>query len=72
MNINQQLFDFIQKSPSPFHAIQTISQQLEQQGFQKLHEHESWKLQPDGKYYVTRNRSPLWLLHFPKNNFKGF
>lgn len=72
MNINQQLFDFIQKSPSPFHAIQTISQQLEQQGFQKLHEHESWKLQPEGKYYVTRNRSSIVAFALPKEEFQGF
>ena len=72
MSINQQLFDFIEKSPSPFHAINAMSELLEQNGFVALQENQTWKLQPEGKYYVTRNRSSIVAFEMPKGEFDGF
>lgn len=72
MNINQQLFDFIEKSPTPFHAVQTIYEMLEQQGFEKLPEQGIWKLVPQGKYYVTRNKSSIVAFALPKEQPEGF
>ncbi|RLN45255.1 hypothetical protein BBJ29_002529 [Phytophthora kernoviae] len=52
---------FINKSPSPFHAVYETVQQLTAAGFKQLHEEDSWKeaVQPNGKYYVTRNQSAI-------------
>lgn len=57
--ISQQLLSFIQKSPSCFHAIQTIKERLENEGFEELKECESWHLHKGGRYFVTRNGSSL-------------
>jgi aspartyl aminopeptidase len=54
------LLDFINNSPTPFHAVKTMTDILEQSGFKQLHESESWSKQVlDQKYYVTRNDSSI-------------
>jgi len=64
------LLNFIQKSPTPFHAVQTMVTMLEEDGFERLNESQAWQMksQPiQGKYYVTRNDSSLiaFTLHQP-------
>ena len=53
------LLDFIQASPTPFHATRTMAESFISQGFTQLNEADSWNLQPGGKYLVTRNDSSL-------------
>jgi len=56
------LLEFIKKSPTPFHAVQTMVDVLENAGFQRLDETEQWsvKQQPSsGRYFVTRNDSSI-------------
>lgn len=50
---------FLEKSPTPFHAVKNICSILEKSGFVKLDESEAWNLKPNGKYIVTRNGSAL-------------
>ena len=56
------LIDFIARSPTPFHAVETMSGLLQEAGFEKLDERDQW---PDGeslqggRYYVTRNDSSI-------------
>ncbi|GGM06112.1 M18 family aminopeptidase [Pseudomonas asuensis] len=57
--LNQGLIDFLASSPTPFHATATLSRRLEQAGFQRLDERETWHIRPGGRYYVTRNDSSL-------------
>ncbi len=57
--ITRNLMDFIQKSPTAFHAIDTIGQDLAKAGYQQLTEGETWSLSPGGRYFVTRNGSSL-------------
>ena len=59
MEINRitELTDFIEQSPTAFHAVQNLKTMLDKDGFQELKEAEKWHLEPDGKYYVTRNNS---------------
>lgn len=57
--IAQNLIDFIDKSPTMFHTIETIKQKLVNQGFIHLHQHEKWNLKIGGKYYITSNDSAL-------------
>src|SRR5690554_5972483 len=55
----QKLFDFLDSSPTPFHATANMAQALQQAGFSALDEQQPWQLQAGGKYYVTRNDSSL-------------
>ena len=56
---NQGLMSFIQRSPTPFHAVLTMTSELEKAGFQVLNEHDAWEIQPGASYYVTRNGSSI-------------
>lgn len=53
------LLDFLRRSPTPFHAVENMTAQLRQAGFQPLLEADSWQLQRGGRYYVVRNDSSL-------------
>jgi len=57
--LNQALCNFLNNSPTPFHAVANMAEQLEGGGFLRLDEAASWKLQAPGKYFVTRNNSSL-------------
>ncbi|XP_076456276.1 aspartyl aminopeptidase-like isoform X2 [Babylonia areolata] len=52
---------FINKSPSPFHAVDELKKKLVAHGFQELRERDtrSWKIQPTSKYFVTKNHSTI-------------
>jgi len=56
---NQGLLNFIDASPTPFHATQTMALQLLEAGFIELLEGEQWSLESGKKYFVTRNLSSL-------------
>lgn len=68
----QNFQEFIRRSPSAFHAVENICQTLSQNGFQPLQERETWNIVPDGKYYVTRNRSSVIALTIPEKGFSHF
>ena len=57
--LNEQLLDFIHRSPSMFHAIASIRAELDAAGYMPLLETEAWHIEPDGKYYTVRNGSSL-------------
>lgn len=57
--MHNQLLEFIQNSPSMFHAITNLQSTLEQNGFTELKETEAFNIVPGGKYYVTRNQSSI-------------
>lgn len=56
---NERLFDFLKSSPTPFHAVANMADQLENAGFQKLDERDAWHLESGQRYYVTRNDSTI-------------
>ncbi len=56
---NQQLIDFLGRSPTPFHAVATMKQQLLAAGFTELDERAPWRLEAAGRYLVSRNGSAL-------------
>jgi aspartyl aminopeptidase len=55
----QALLDFIDASPSPWHAVQTTEEHLRAAGYARLEETERWKLAPGGRYYVVRGGSSI-------------
>lgn len=68
----RRLLDFIQKSPTSFHAAENAAAILKEQGFVRLQENREWKLQPGGDYYVMRNGSSLLAFSIPEQPFAGF
>lgn len=59
------LCDFLQQSPTPWHATQNMAKRLEQAGFTRLEETANWQLAPGKRYYVTRNDSSLIAFQLP-------
>jgi len=55
----QDLLNFIDASPSPWHAVNTVAHQLNTQGFKQLHETEAWQLNAGESYYVTRGGASI-------------
>ena len=55
----QSLLDFIDRSPTPFHAVQEITSTLSNKGFIEIKETDAWRLKPNGRYFLTRNDSSL-------------
>ncbi len=53
------LCDFLKSGVTPFHVVQTSITLLEQAGYQRLYDTEKWQLNPQGRYYVTRNDSSI-------------
>lgn len=70
--VNQELFSFIESSPTAFHAVETMQQMLDAEGYQQLLESRAWELQAGGKYYVMRNGTSLLAFRIPKKEFTGF
>jgi aspartyl aminopeptidase len=58
-DLNAGLCNFIQASPTPFHAVENLSEALEEAGYQQLHESDQWQLKPEQAYFVCRNSSSL-------------
>ena len=63
---NQELTDFLNASPTTFHATAYMVNQLDKAGFQALNESESWSLKANGQYYVTRNDSSIIAFNYGK------
>lgn len=56
----QDLLDFIDASPSPWHVGANIAGRLESADFQALEESERWpQLRPGGRYFVVRGESSV-------------
>ena len=56
---SQSLIEFIQASPTPFHAAMSLAERLQAAGYQQLDEREEWAIEEGGRYYVLRNQSSL-------------
>jgi aspartyl aminopeptidase len=70
MNAHQQaqaLLDFIDESPSPWHAVASIERQLKAFGFKRLDETHQWTLSTQGRYYVVRGDGSIIAFVLGKN-----
>ncbi|KAH9462991.1 hypothetical protein Pst134EA_015079 [Puccinia striiformis f. sp. tritici] len=60
--IVEKFISFINRSPTPFHAVHNAIDRLEDAGFIRLKERDHWNnqnIQKGGKYFVTRNQSSI-------------
>lgn len=55
----RELLDFIDHSPSSYHAVNSVEQQLAAFKFERLDEREKWSLKSGGRYYVIRDDSSI-------------
>ncbi len=70
-NISQQLLEFIENSPTCFHAVQAMTDILSAEGFTELKENQKWHVENGGRYFVTRNGSSLTAFTVPVQEMKG-
>nr|WP_300005878.1 M18 family aminopeptidase [Tissierella sp.] len=55
----EDLIDFIDKSPSAFHAAKNVEEKLLDNGFKRLNLEDKWSLEKEGKYYTVKNNSAV-------------
>mgnify|MGYP000249851281 CR=1 FL=1 len=53
------LLDFIDESPSAFHAVKSIENKLISFDFKALKETDIWNIKPGGRYYIIRDDSSI-------------
>jgi len=57
--LNAGLMQFVQASPTPYHAVASLSAELDAAGFTRLEENARWQLERNRGYYVTRMGSSI-------------
>lgn len=57
----EHLLDFIDASPSPWHAVASVETAIQKFHFVRLDETAKWQLQAGGRYYVVRDDSSIVL-----------
>jgi aspartyl aminopeptidase len=57
----EHLLDFIDASPSPWHAVASVETAIQKFHFVRLDETTKWQLQAGGRYYVVRDDSSIVL-----------
>ena len=70
--VNEKLLTFLSRSPTAFHAVFNLKQELIASGFTELREMDQWALVPGGKYYVERNGSAVLSFILPEGRADSF
>ena len=68
--ITQELFAYIDASPTAFHAAAEAAKRLEAAGYVKLEKETEARTAAGGKYYMTRNDSSLIAFRIPKEEVR--
>ncbi|MCF0259311.1 MAG: M18 family aminopeptidase [Erysipelotrichaceae bacterium] len=63
--ITEELVSFIDKCPSMFHSVNTISEELKAKGYAYLPEQSKWNLEAGKGYFTTRNGSSVIAFKIP-------
>ena len=66
------LLEFLNDSPSCYHAAANVAQALEAAGYTQLREQEPWNIEAGGKYFVLRGGASVIAFRVPKRDFTGF
>ncbi|MGH1472290.1 MAG: M18 family aminopeptidase [Cellvibrionaceae bacterium] len=69
-DFNQELLSFIQSSPTPFHAVETMKKRLVAENFQQLRTEDTWTLEKGKRYFVTRNDSSIIAFVYGKKSMQ--
>lgn len=68
----EKLMAFLDASVSVYHVAAYLSGMLEDAGYTRLSEGESWNLTAGGKYYLTRGGTAVLAFRVPETTPKGF
>ena len=71
-NINEGLLDFLEKSPTAFHAVSNIRAVLHASGYTELSEAQKWELRRGGRYFTVRNESSVIAFRIPQEDYTHF
>lgn len=58
-SVASDLIDFLNASPTAFHAVDEAKKRLKAAGFEHISEREDWSLEAGKKYFFTRNHSTI-------------
>ena len=72
MNILREFMQFIQASPTAFHAVANLRNMLIRAGYHELNEGESWSVTAGRRYFVTRNQSSIIAFRVPERGASHF
>lgn len=53
------LIDFLNASPTAFHAVEEAKRRLKNAGYEQVSERQDWKLEAGKRYFFTRNHSTI-------------
>ena len=67
-----EFIEFLNNSPSCYHATANLVEMLKAEGYTQLHEHKDWTLVPGGKYYMVRGGTTAIAFRIPQNTPRGF
>ncbi len=68
----KELMDFLNASPSVYHAVEQLRTSMESAGYTRLDEGKPWTLEVGGKYYLTRGGSAIIAFRIPCAHPQGF
>ncbi len=58
-NEAEELIQFLNNSPTAFHAAAELKKELQQAGFKELDSKQNWNLKEGEKYFISRNQSAV-------------
>lgn len=64
-------FTFVEKSPTPWHAVEELRLRLKNAGFEELFEKDQWNLKPGRGYFVVRQGTSLSAFVMPQKAVKS-
>ncbi|MDF1588026.1 MAG: M18 family aminopeptidase [Gammaproteobacteria bacterium] len=67
-DFNLELCQFLDASPTPFHAVEMMKAKLIQHNYKPLDERDNWGTLPAGRYFVTRNDSSIVAFNLPNQD----
>ena len=70
--MNERLFDYIENSPTAYHACAYTAEMLKKAGYKELFEADAWKVKAGRGYFVRRNGSSLISFRVPNTEATGF
>ena len=71
-HVTDELLEFLNTTPTPFHAAANFADRLRAAGFRKLSESEAYDLKPGDKAFVARNGSSLIAFAIPRTPDPAF
>lgn len=70
--MNKKMLEFIEKSPTAFHAVENVKAELKALGFTEICEGAKWNIEKGKGYFVSRNNSSVIAFKVPEGDFEGF